>query len=54
VEQFPIQRNWYVCYLAGKQLSVIADAFLKYLLEASQTIPINASLKNGDSLLVSH
>ena len=54
VEQFPIQRNWYVCYLAGKQLSVIADAFLKYLLEASQTIPIHAPLKNGDSLLVSH
>jgi hypothetical protein len=54
VEHFPIQRNWYVCYLAGKQLSVIADAFLKYLLEASQTIPINAPLKNGDSLLVSH
>ena len=54
VEHFPIQHNWYVCYLAGKQLSVIADAFLKYLLEASQTIPINAPLKNGDSLLVSH
>jgi hypothetical protein len=33
---------------------VIADAFLKYLLEASQTIPIHAPLKNGDSLLVSH
>jgi DNA-binding transcriptional LysR family regulator len=54
VEQFPIQRNWYVCYLAGKQLSVIADAFLKYLLEASQAIPIHAPLKNGHSLLVTH
>jgi hypothetical protein len=54
VEHFPIQRNWYVCHLAGKQLSVIADAFLKYLLEASQAIPINAPLKNGPSLLVSH
>jgi len=54
VEQFPIQRHWYVCYLAGKQLSVIADAFLKYLLEASQTIPIHAPLKNGHSLLVTH
>jgi LysR family transcriptional regulator, low CO2-responsive transcriptional regulator len=54
VEHFPIQRDWYVCYLAGKQLSVIADAFLQYLLEASQTIPINEPLKNGRGLLVNH
>jgi LysR family transcriptional regulator, low CO2-responsive transcriptional regulator len=54
VEHFPIQRDWYVCYLAGKQLSVIADAFLQYLLEASRTIPINEPLKNGRGLLVNH
>ncbi|WP_204138452.1 LysR family transcriptional regulator [Halomicronema sp. CCY15110] len=36
VEQFPIERHWYVASLAGKQLSVVADTFLNYLLEESQ------------------
>ncbi|MEM9767242.1 MAG: LysR substrate-binding domain-containing protein [Cyanobacteria bacterium P01_D01_bin.71] len=35
VERFPIERHWYVANLAGKQLSVVADTFLKYLLEES-------------------
>jgi DNA-binding transcriptional LysR family regulator len=35
VQHFPIARRWYVCYLAGKQLSVIAQAFLDYLLHES-------------------
>ncbi len=35
VEHFPIKRRWYVAYLGGKQLSVIAQAFLDYLLEES-------------------
>ncbi|MBR8830294.1 MAG: HTH-type transcriptional activator CmpR [Chroococcopsis gigantea SAG 12.99] len=54
VENFPIQRHWYVCYLGGKQLSVIADAFLHYLLEASQEIPVYGRHKNGKSLMLSH
>lgn len=33
VEQFPIQRCWYAAYPAGKQLSVVAKAFLAFLLE---------------------
>ncbi|MDY6783057.1 MAG: LysR substrate-binding domain-containing protein [Cyanobacteriota bacterium] len=33
VQHFPIERRWYVSYLAGKQLSVIAEAFLRYLVE---------------------
>ncbi|MDB9312151.1 LysR substrate-binding domain-containing protein [Spirulina sp. CS-785/01] len=33
VQHLPIQRRWYAVYLSGKQLSVIADAFLHYLLE---------------------
>lgn len=37
VRDFPIQRRWYVAYLAGKQLSVIAEAFLAYLLEHAQS-----------------
>ena len=35
VEGFPIQREWYVAYLAGKQLSVVASTFLDYLIEAA-------------------
>jgi LysR family transcriptional regulator, low CO2-responsive transcriptional regulator len=31
VEEFPILRQWYVIYPAGKQLSVVAKAFFEYL-----------------------
>ncbi|MEM8828259.1 MAG: LysR substrate-binding domain-containing protein [Cyanobacteria bacterium P01_G01_bin.19] len=34
-EHFPIRRRWFVCHLAGKKLSVIAETFLEYLLENS-------------------
>ena len=45
VQHFPIKRRWYVAYLSGKQLSVIAQAFLNYLLEANQTqVPITRNL----------
>ena len=40
VEYFPIQRRWYVSYLAGKQLSVIAQTFLDYLLAESKNISL--------------
>lgn len=40
VEHFPIQGHWYVAYLAGKQLSVIAQTFLDYLIEKAQEIPL--------------
>lgn len=33
VEDFPIKRQWYVAHLAGKQMSVVAETFLAYLLE---------------------
>jgi len=32
VQHFPIHCRWYVAYLAGKQLSVVAETFLQYLL----------------------
>ncbi|MEL6939634.1 MAG: LysR substrate-binding domain-containing protein [Cyanobacteria bacterium J06598_1] len=35
VQGFPIERNWYVANLAGKQLSVVAETFLQFLLEES-------------------
>ena len=34
-QHFPIKRRWFVCHLAGKKLSVIAETFLNYLLEES-------------------
>lgn len=35
VEGFPIARQWYVVYLSGKQLSVVANTFLDYLRDAA-------------------
>jgi LysR family transcriptional regulator, low CO2-responsive transcriptional regulator len=35
VQQFPIHCRWYVAYLSGKQLSVVAQTFLEYLLSQS-------------------
>lgn len=43
VQHFPIERHWYVAYLSGKQLSVIAQAFLDYLLEESKKIQTAAA-----------
>jgi len=33
VEDFPIQRHWYAIYPAGRQISVVAQAFLDFLLD---------------------
>lgn len=41
VQHFPIQRRWYVAYLSGKRLSVIAQAFLDYLMAKSKEIDIS-------------
>ncbi|MBD2091780.1 LysR family transcriptional regulator [Microcoleus sp. FACHB-1515] len=38
VEGFPIDRQWYVVSLSGKQLSVVASTFLDYLQEAAKQI----------------
>lgn len=40
VEHFPIQRRWYVAYLGGKQLSIIAQTFLTYLVNESKNISL--------------
>jgi hypothetical protein len=32
VEGFPIQKHWYVIYPRNKQLSIVAQTFLDYLL----------------------
>lgn len=36
VEGFPIRRQWYVAYSTGKQLSVVASAFLEFLQQESK------------------
>jgi LysR family transcriptional regulator, low CO2-responsive transcriptional regulator len=38
VEGFPISRQWYVVYLSGKQLSVVANTFLDYLCDAAEKL----------------
>ncbi|MGH2414545.1 MAG: LysR substrate-binding domain-containing protein [Microcystaceae cyanobacterium] len=52
IQHFPIQRRWYVAYLAGKQLSVIAQTFLDYLLEESKTISVPRSVSRPPVLQV--
>lgn len=39
VEDFPILRHWYAVYPAGRQLSVVARAFLDYLLARGEAVP---------------
>ena len=38
VQGFPIERQWYVVYPAGKQLSAIAQAFFDYLLNEGKQV----------------
>lgn len=44
VENFPIQRHWYVIHLSGKQLSVVARTFLDYLLGEGREIAMKNTL----------
>lgn len=43
VEGFPILRHWYAVYPAGRQLSVVARAFLDYLLGRGEAAPAPAA-----------
>ncbi|WP_373528977.1 LysR substrate-binding domain-containing protein [Nostoc sp.] len=38
VQHFPIQRNWYMVYPSGKQLSIVARVYYDYLLAAAKNI----------------
>lgn len=38
VENFPIERHWYVVYLNGKQMSVVAKTFFNYLLDEGRAV----------------
>ncbi|MGD1806520.1 LysR substrate-binding domain-containing protein [Dapis sp. BLCC M126] len=44
VKGFPIKREWYVSYLEGKQLSVVAQAFLQYLHQHTQKNGVTSSI----------
>ncbi|MFZ4667054.1 MAG: LysR substrate-binding domain-containing protein [Prochlorotrichaceae cyanobacterium] len=44
VEKFPIDRQWHVVYLKGKQLSIIAATFLEYLLQESTNLAVEMNL----------
>lgn len=37
-DDFPIMRQWHVAYSKGKQLSVVAEAFLAFLLQKSHSV----------------
>lgn len=50
VEGFPIERYWYIVYLAGKQLSVIAETFLDYMQQAAAELAEGYGLKGGEWL----
>ena len=45
VEEFPIQRHWYAVYPSGRQLSVVARAFLDYLLGRGERRPATVGAK---------
>ncbi len=52
IQDFPIERNWYVSYLGGKQLSVIAQTFLAFLLEkSSEVVSINTKRLFANTLI---
>lgn len=52
VQHFPIERWWYVSYLAGKQLSVIAKTFLQFLVEETKQIDAYDFSKNGNNTVI--
>ncbi len=41
VQGFPLKHRWYVTHLAGKQLSVVAETFLEYLLKESKKFALD-------------
>lgn len=46
VQGFPIKQQWYVSYLGGKQLSVVAQTFLEYLHDWSKKMAVSPTLVN--------
>lgn len=40
VQNFPLIQHWYICYLEGKKLSVIAETFFDFLLDQCRLIKV--------------
>jgi hypothetical protein len=51
---FPILRHGYAVYPAGRQLSVVARAFLDYLLEREEPAPAKAGKKKSELERIKH
>lgn len=54
VEGFPIRRQWYAIYPAGKQLSVVAQTFFEYLLDEVKRITAGRNSDAVDSKIKSN
>ncbi len=46
VEDFPIQLDWYVVYPTGRQMSVVGNTFLEYLLNEGKRIAAQVDLNS--------
>ena len=44
IEGFPVQRKWHLIYRKGKELSVIAQSFIKFLRE--EGVRLNAQVEH--------
>jgi len=42
VEGFPIKDQWYLCYPEGKQLSIVAQVFLDYMLSEGRDLTVRS------------
>ncbi|ARO86644.1 LysR family transcriptional regulator [Nitrosospira lacus] len=52
VQGFPIDRQWYYAYPSGKQLSIVAQAFLSYLQQAPQfLVEVSCNTRPSDTEL---
>jgi DNA-binding transcriptional LysR family regulator len=38
VDEFPLERNWYVAHLADKEMSLVARTFLEFLLNSGSEV----------------
>lgn len=47
VQGFPIQKNWYITHLKDKQLSVIAQTFLLYVLNEGKKLTTSSQVNNS-------
>ncbi len=49
VEHFPIKRDWYMVYPAGKQLSIVARTYFEYLMDAAKQIAKQTAYANWEN-----